>query len=450
MKVIVIGTNHGGVASARTLKQLDKNVEVTVYEKADDVAFLACSSPLWVKGEFKDPIFTYTPEEYKRDGINLVVNHLWEDLDVNKKAVKIKDLKTGKEFWDSYDKLIISCGSWPFKPTMEGSELKNIQIFKGYELAKQLKDIVNNCDIKNVVVVGGGFIGMEVASALQANGKKVTVIEAQDRIMSANFGTEITNMVEEAAISDGIIIKTSQKVQKFIGTNKSVSKVVTDKETIDTDYVVFSVGTQLQTNLLKGKIDLDEKGAMIVNDYMQTSNKDIYGIGDAAAVLNAGSLTNHFIAIAPVAARTGMIAATNIVKGNQLKQMGFTGQCAINLFGLKMAAAGITVENAKRYKMEVESVILEDDDLIIPVPYRAKVQIKLVWEKKSRRLVGGEIIGTNSHVETIYAIGLAIQQKLTIDQVPYIDSFFLPDFNKPYNFLMLAGMKAIGMNFFEK
>lgn len=450
MKIIVIGTNHGGVAAARTLKQLDKNIEVTVYEKADDVAFLACSSPLWVKGDFKDPIFTYTPEEYKRDGINLIINHLWQDVDVNKKVVQIKDLKTGKEFWDSYDKLIISCGSWPYKPTMEGSDLKNIQIFKGYDLSKQLKAVVKNSNIKNVTIVGAGFIGMEVASALQANGKNVTVIEAQDRIMSANFGTEITTLVTEAAKNNNIIIKLGQKVQKFTGSNGIVNKVVTDKETIDTDYVVFSVGTQLQTDLLKGKIDLDEKGAMIVDDYMQTSNKDIYGIGDAAAVLDSATQTNHFIAIAPVAARTGMIAATNIVKGNHLKQMGFTGQCAINLFGLKMAAAGLTVENAKRYNMDVESIILEDDDLIIPIAEKAKVQIKLIWDKKTRRLVGGEIIGTNNHAETIYVIGLAIQQKLTIDQIPYIDTFFLPDFNKPYNFLMLAGMKAIGMDFFKK
>ncbi|ARU92164.1 NADH oxidase [Spiroplasma clarkii] len=452
MKTIVIGTNHAGTTAVRTLKRLDPKMQITTYDMNDVISFLGCGIALWVRGEVKDPngLFYASPEILKNEGIDVKMQHQWLAIDEKKKTIKVKDLKTGKEFDDNYDKLIIATGTWPIFPPIEGIDLEGVQICKNYAHAKAIKAANEDKNFKKVAVVGAGYIGVELVDAFVEAGKEVTLIDVADRIMPVYYDEEFTSHIETEMKANKVNLALNQKVIKFTGKNGKVEKIVTDKGEIDVDFVVFSVGVQPQTSQLLGVVELDERGAVKTNQYMQSSNADIYAIGDCAEVYNISMKQNMPIGLATTAVRTGIMAAVNIVKGNALTTPGFTGANGIEVFGWKMASVGITVANAKRFNIDVEEITLTDADRPEFMSTQEPVTIKIVWNKKDRKIIGAQVASRNNHTETIYMFALAIQKELTIDELPLVDIFFLPHFNKPYNFITLAGLEVLGLNYFKK
>ncbi|AHB35988.1 FAD-dependent oxidoreductase [Spiroplasma apis] len=452
MKTIVIGTNHAGTTAVRTLRRLDKNMEITTYDRNDNISFLGCGIALWVKGEVKDPagLFYASPEILKEENINIKMEHEWVSLDTNKKVVRVRNLKTGEEFDDNYDKLVIATGTWPVFPPIEGITLEGVQICKNYHHAQAIKAANNDPKIKKVAVIGAGYIGVELVDAFVAAGKEVSLVDIENRIMPVYYDSEFTENIESEMRNQGVNLALNQKVVKFVGTNGKVNKVITDKGEIEVDYVVFSVGVKPQTDLLKNTLELDAKGAIITNEFMQTSVKDIYAVGDCAQVYNISMNKNSQIALATTAVRTGIMAAVNIVNGDSLTGLGFTGANGIEVFGWKMAAVGLSINAANKLGFDVEEKLFKDSDRPEFMSSYKEVIIKIVWDKKSRKIVGAQVASQNNHTEVMYMFALAIQKGLTIDELPLVDIFFLPHFNKPYNFVTLAGLEVLGLNYFKK
>ncbi|AUB31211.1 FAD-dependent oxidoreductase [Spiroplasma floricola] len=452
MKTIVIGTNHAGTTAVRTLRRLDSKMDITTYDQNDNISFLGCGIALWVGGEVKDPngLFYASPEILAGENINVKMEHKWVGIDAKKKTVRVKNMKTGEEFDDNYDKLVIASGTWPIFPPIEGIDLEGIQICKNYHHAKVIKAANENKAIKKVAVVGAGYIGVELVDAFVKSGKEVSLIDIADRIMPVYYDSEFTQLVETTIKEKGVNLALGQKVVKFEGKDGKVTKVVTDKGTIEVDYVVFSVGVVPQTKLLEGVIDLDERGAIKTNEFMQTSNKDIYAVGDCAQVYNCSLKKDTQIALATTAVRTGILAAANIVKGNALESPGFTGANGIEVFGWKMASVGISMEACKRFGIDAEEIMFKDSDRPEFMSTYKDVYIKIIWEKKSRKIIGAQVASVNNHTEIMYMFALGIQKGLTIDELPLVDIFFLPHFNKPYNFITLAGLEVLGLNYFKK
>lgn len=452
MKTIVIGTNHAGTTAVRTLKRLDPKMEITTYDMNNVISFLGCGIALWVRGEVKDPngLFYASPEILQGEGIDVKMQHQWLAIDEKKKTIKLKNLVTGEEFDDNYDKLIIATGTWPIFPPIEGINLEGVQICKNFDHAKKIKAANEDKSIKKVAVVGAGYIGVELVDAFVTSGKEVTLIDIADRIMPIYYDEEFTSKIETEMKNNKVNLALGQKVIKFTGSNGKVTKVVTDKGEIDVDYVVFSVGVQPQTKQLHGVVELDDRGAVKTNQYMQSTNPDIYAIGDCAEVYNISMCENMPIGLATTAVRTGIMAAVNIVKGNALTAPGFTGANGIEVFGWKMASVGVTLASAKRFKMDVEEIVLTDADRPEFMSSQEPVTIRIVWNKKDRKIVGAQVASKNNHTETMYMFALAVQKGLTIDELPLVDIFFLPHFNKPYNFITLAGLEVLGLNYFKK
>lgn len=452
MKTIVLGTNHAGTTAVRTLKRLNPEMEVVTYERNNVISFLGCGIALWVKGEVKDPkgLFYANPEILASEGIQVHMEHEWIGIDASKKTVRIKNLKTGEEFDDNYDKLIVATGTWPLLPPIPGLDLEGVQICKNYDHAHLIKAANEDASIKKIAVVGAGYIGVELVDAFRAKGKEVVLVDLAERIMPAYYDEQFTGLVEDAMKKDGVQLALGQSVQEFIGENGKVTKVKTNKEEIDVDYVVFSVGVKPQTQLLQGVIDLDERGTIVCNSYMQTSNPDIYAVGDCSQVYNVSLNKNVPIQLATTAVRTGIVAALNLVKGNALETPGFAGANGIDVFGWKMASAGISAEAARRAGIEFEEIFFQDNDRPEFMSTMETAYIKMIWEKKSRKLIGAQVASVNNHTETMYMLALAIQKGMTIDEMPLVDIFFLPHFNKPYNFITLASLEVLGLNYFKK
>ena len=280
MKIAVVGCTHAGTAAVVNIKQIYPESEITIYEKNDNVSFLSCGIALSVCGVVKEPesLFYSSPEQIRNLGVKTNMKHEVLDIDFDNRKLTVKNLSNGEEIEDTYDKLILTLGSWPIVPKFEGGQLDNIVLCKNYNHAQTIIDKTESA--KNIVVIGAGYIGVELAEAFEMKGKNITLIDAEDRIMAKYLDKEFTDIAEHAFKEKGVNLVLGEKVQRFEGADNKVSKVVTDNGEYEGDLVILCIGFAPNTDLVKGKIDTLENGAIIIDEYMRTSKEDVYAAGD--------------------------------------------------------------------------------------------------------------------------------------------------------------------------
>ena len=442
MKIIVIGCTHAGTAAVVNMKELYPNSKITVYEKNDNISFLSCGIALSIGNVVTEPekLFYNSPENLMSQGIETKMKHEVLDIDFDNKNIKAKNLLDDTIIEDSYDKLVLTLGSWPIVPKFEGGNLENIVLCKNYDHAK---NIINKAeDAKNIVVIGAGYIGVELAEAFQMKNKNVTLIDAENRIMSKYLDKEFTNKAQDEFTKKGVNLVLGQKVQKFEGDNK-VSKVYTDKSTIDADLVVLCIGFAPNTSLVKDELDTLPNGAIIIDEYMRTSREDVFAAGDCCVVKFNPTNENRYIPLATNAVRMGTLIAKNLVKPT-LKYFGTQGTSGIKIYDLCIASTGLTEEVAKSTtKLDVESVIVTDNYRPEFMPTFEEATLKIVYDKYSRKVIGGQIMSKIDLTQFMNTLSVVIQKEMTIDELAVTDFFFQPHFNKPWSLLNIAALKAL-------
>ena len=442
MKIAVIGCTHAGTAAIKNAVNLYPDADITVYEKNDNISFLSCGIALYVGGVVKDPkgLFYSSPEELAQDGVETYMKHKVVDVDFEKKELKIKNLETEEIKNDNYDKLIITTGSWPVIPNIKGIDLENIQLSKNYYHSNKI--IEKSKTSENVVVVGAGYIGVELAEAFEQMGKKVTLIDAEKTILPKYLDKEFTNIAQNSMENHGINLALGEKVEKFEGQEGKVSKVITNKGEYKADMVIMSVGFKPNTDLFKGKLDMLENGAIKIDKYMRTSQKDVFAAGDCCTVIYNPLQKHQYIPLATNAIRMGTLVARNL-KENRTKYIGTQGTSGIKIYEYNIASTGLTEERAKNEKIDIESTLIEENNRPEFMPSYDKITIKLVYNKNTREILGAQIMSDGDHTESINTISVAIQNKMTVDELAYTDFFFQPHFNKPWNYLNSVALKAI-------
>ncbi|WP_150270247.1 FAD-dependent oxidoreductase [Paenibacillus tepidiphilus] len=442
MKVAVIGCTHAGTAAIVNTAQLYPDAEITVYERNDNISFLSCGIALYVGGVVKDPqgLFYSSPEKLAELGVTTKMRHEVTSIDTANKTLKARDLNTGRELTDTYDKLIMTTGSWPIIPKLEGMDLDGILLSKNYSHSNTI--IEKAQQVKHITVVGAGYIGVELVEAFQMNGKQVTLIDAEDRILSKYLDAEFTAPIQHSLEDHGIKLALGQKVSSFAGENGKVTKVITDKGEHETELVILCIGFRPNTELLKGQVDMLPNGAIIVNDYMQSSVPDVFAAGDSCAIHYNPTGKNAYIPLATNAVRMGTLVARNLV-ANTIPYMGTQGTSGIKIYEDNIAGTGMTVEGAKAEGIDAESVMITDNYRPEFMPTYEEVQLKVVYERETRRILGAQIMSKMDLTQSINTISVCIQNKMTVDQLAFIDFFFQPHYNKPWNFLNTAGLAAL-------
>ena len=442
MKIIVVGCTHAGTAAVVNLKELYPDSQITIYEKNDNISFLSCGIALSVGDVVTNPekLFYNSPENLASQGIITNMKHEVLDIDFENKKLSAKNLVTGEVLYDNYDKLILTLGSWPIVPEFEGGNLENIVLCKNYDHAKDI--IEKSKSSKNVVVIGAGYIGVELAEAFEMKNKNVTLIDAEDRIMAKYLDKDFTDMAESEFTKRGVNLVLGQKVQKFEGDNK-VSKVITDKGEFDADLVVLCIGFKPNTNLVKGKLDTLPNGAIIIDEYMRTSEKDVFAAGDCCVVRFNPAKENRYIPLATNAVRMGTLVAKNLVEPS-LKYMGTQGTSGIKIYDLCIASTGLTEEVAKNTtKLNVASVTVTDNYRPEFMPSFEEAKLKLVYDKDTKKIIGGQIISKIDLTQFMNTLSVVIQNEMTIEELAMTDFFFQPHFNKPWSLLNTAALKAL-------
>ncbi len=443
MKVIVIGCTHAGTSAVKSILNETKDVEVTVYERNDNVSFLSCGIALYVGGVVKNAqeLFYSNPEELSALGANVFMEHNVTDIDVDAKTVTITNLLTDESFTDTYDKLVLTTGSWPITPPIPGIESNNILLCKNYNQAKEI--IARKTDAKRIAVVGGGYIGIELVEAFVESGKEVTLIDGLDRILNKYLDPEFTDVLENDLRERGVNIALNQTVNKFVADETGqVKTVVTSNGEYEADMVILCVGFRPSNELIKDKVETLPNGAIKVNDYMQTSRPEIYAAGDNVAVHYNPNGEHAYIPLATNAVRMGSLVGKNILE-NKVKYRGTQGTSGLYLFGYNIGSTGVTVNSAPAFGLEVDSVIVEDNYRPEFMPTTEKVLMKLVWEKGTGRIVGGQVLSKYDITQSANTLSLAVQNKMTIEDLAYVDFFFQPHFDRPWNYLNLLAQAAL-------
>lgn len=441
-KIIVIGANHAGTAALNTILDNYKDKEVITFDSNNNISFLGCGMALWIGKQIAGPsgLFYSDKDKLTKKGAKVYMETLVERVDYDKKIVYAK-AKDGTQYEESYDKLILATGSIPITPNIKGADLINVQYVKLYQNAEEVINKLESKTIQNVVVVGAGYIGVELAEAFKRNGNEVTIVDMADTCLSGYFDPDFTKLMEERLRANGIRLAFNQSVQEIKGTTK-VESVITDKEEIKADMVVLCIGFKPNTEIGDGKIKTFKNGAFLVNECQETNIKDVYAIGDCATVFDNASKDTNYIALASNAVRSGIIAAHNVC-GTKMKTEGVQGTNGISIFGFNMLSTGLTKTRANRLHLEVEASDFEDWQKPLFIEHgNYKVKLRVVYEKETRIILGAQMCSEQDISLGIHFFSLAVQEKVTIDKLKVFDAFFLPHFNQPYNYITMAALQA--------
>ncbi|KRN75079.1 hypothetical protein IV73_GL000839 [Weissella kandleri] len=441
MKVAVIGCTHAGIFSARGILETDPEADVTVFERNKSVSFLSCGIALWVGNHVSDPakMFYDSVESMEADGIKMKMQHDVIEVDLATKTLTYKNLITDEETTEQYDKIVITTGSKPILPPLPGIDGANIFKCKNWDDATAIKEAAK--DAKSAIVIGAGYIGAEIAEQFSVTGVKTTLIDGLNRVLAKNFNKEITDEIEAEYKNHDVTLGLGQMVQSFEQTENGV-KVITDKGEYEADIAVLGIGFLPRTDLFTGQVEMIKNGAIIVDKYMQTSVPDVYAAGDSATVFYNPTQQNDYIPLATNAVRQGILVGKNILKPT-VEYLGTQSTSAVELYDHAMAASGLNEQLAQaRGITDYDTVTIEQDYrpdfMLTTTPVRAT----LLWDVKTRRVLGGEFYSKHDISQTANALSLAIQNQMTIDELAMSDFLFQPNFSQPINFLGAVAMAA--------
>ena len=443
MKVVVIGCTHAGTAFVVNARRKYPDSDIVVYEKNNNVSFLSCGIALSVSKVVTNPenLFYNSPQNLTGMGIDMRMNHEVINVDVDNKKLKVKNLITGEVFEDKYDKLVLTLGSWPIIPKFEGGDLDNILLCKNYDHAKRV--IEKSRDAKNIAVIGAGYIGVELAEAFEVQGKNTILIDAEERIMSKYLDKEFTKIAEKEFTDREVNLKLGQKVRRFEGSNGKVTKIITDKETIEADLVILCIGFAPNTTLVREKIKTLKNGAIIIDEYMRTSAPDVFAAGDCCMVKYNPAYDDRYIPLATNAVRMGTLIAENLLEP-RLRYKGTQGTSGIKIYEQCIASTGMTEDVAKETTaMNIGSVLIRENHRPEFMPTYSEAMIKLVYDKDTNRIIGGQIISKQDLTQFMNTLSVVIQNNMTLEELAVTDFFFQPHFNKPWSLLNSVALKAL-------
>ncbi|MEF9990778.1 MAG: CoA-disulfide reductase [Romboutsia sp.] len=440
MRVIIVGGVAAGMSAAAKLKRNKPDYEVVVYEKTDVVSFGACGLPYFVGGFFDETekLISRTPEKFIESGIDLNVFHEVVSVDTNNKKIVVKNVQTGEKFEDSYDKLMIATGASSIIPPIKNVNLENVSTLKTLEDGIKVKELLNKEENKNIVIIGAGFIGLEAVEAAKKLGKKITVLQLEDKILAQVFDREITDVLEEEVRKHNVDLRLEELASELVGETK-VEKVITNKGEIDADVVIIATGVRPNTMFLKDtEIEMLPNGALIVDECGRTSIKDIYSAGDCATIKHIVSGQDVYVPLATGANKLGRIVGENLGGENNAYQGSLTSSC-IKVMDMEAAATGLTETQTERLGLDYKVKFISDFNQTNYYPGRDKIYVKLVYDAKTKVILGGQVAGFKDAVQRTNVIAAAIFGKLTTNQLGMLDLCYAPPFARTWDVLNVAG-----------
>lgn len=443
MNYLILGANAAGLSAAVRILKSDKQAKITVLEKSDVVSFGSCGIPYYVAGEFDDInlMTARAYEDFIKIGIDIRLFHTAIELHPKIKQVTVLDTQNNQTFTIDYDQLLISVGASPIMPAIKGLDSPQVHTMHSKADAVTLLQLLPN--IQNVVIIGAGFIGLEAAEAFVTRDKKVTLIEFSDRVLMRTFDSDITSELERSLRHHGVHLQLNEQVTEITSQNGRLHSVITNKGEYPADLVILATGFKPNTDFLRTTgLAFSKEGAIVIDAACQTNLPHIYAAGDCATVPHTIS-GDTYIPLATTANKLGRIAG-EVMAGKPSRFIGTLGSSGIRVFDLEAGRTGITEAEAQQLKIAYATVFIKDKNHTDYVANQTDMWVKLIYDKHSRVLLGGQICGAylGGAVHRVDALAVAIYSRLTVDELGFIDFIYAPPFARTWEILNVAGNVA--------
>ena len=441
MKVVIVGGVAGGASAAARIRRLDESAEIIVFEKTGYISYANCGLPYYIGDVITDSsdLTLQTPESFwTRFRILVKVNHEVTNIDVTKKTVTVKNLLTGTEWEEPYDKLLLSPGAKSVRPNLPGIDSEKIFSLRTVEDTFRIHDYLEKTKAQSAVIVGGGYIGIEVAENLKEKGLNVTIVQRPNQLMNT-LDYDMASFVHSKLRAKGISLRLNSNVTSFRQDGERIVTLLEDNSEIAADMVLLAIGVAPENSLAKqAGLKLGVKGSIVVNDRMETSVQDIYAVGDAIQVKHFVTEEDTVIALAGPANKQGRIAADNICGGDSHYQ-GSMGSSIIKIFDMTVAGTGLTEKVAKSMGIDCESVVLSPASHAGYYPGAKVMTMKVVFEKDTWKLLGAQIVGTEGVDKRLDVLATAMHAGMKANMLKDLDLAYAPPFSSAKDPVNMAG-----------
>ena len=439
-KVLIVGGVAGGATAAARLRRLDENAEIIMFEKGNYISYANCGLPYYIGGEIKEKsaLTLQTPKSFN-NRFNVDVRILSEVIAIDPKAksVTVTNHATGESYSEGYDKLILSMGAEPFRPGIEGIDSDKVFTLRTIPDTFKIKEYIDDNKPGRAAIVGGGFIGVEMAENLKNAGLSVTIIEMLDQVI-APIDYDMACDVHRHLESKGVRLMLGNGLRS-ISDNGSSLKITLDNDEIDTDMLIMAIGVRPDTGIARDAgILLNKRGSIVVDNHMLTSEKDIYAVGDAVEITDFVTGNKGFVALAGPANKQARVAADNIC-GDNSTYTGTQGSSILKVFDLTVASTGVNEKTAKRLGLDYDKLFTYSASHAGYYPGASNMRIKTVFEKKTGKILGAQIVGYDGVDKRCDVLATAIRAGMTAYDLTKLELCYAPPYSSAKDPVNMVG-----------
>lgn len=446
MKTIIIGGVAGGASAAARLRRLDEKVQILIIEKGEYISYANCGLPYYIGDVIheREKLFVQNAKSFSdRFNVDIMTQSEVIEIDRKNKEVTIKNLNTQHIFTEKYDKLILAPGSSAFIPPLEGINLPNIFTIRNVNDSDKIKELVITNKIKHVTIIGAGFIGLEITENFSHLGIETVLIERSNQVLSV-VDYPFASLAKKALEEHNVSIKLNTSVLSFRKSeSRNISIQLSNNEQLETDLVILSIGVKPNSDLAKASgINIGENGGILVNKHLQTSDSNIYSIGDVIEFISPITKSIGPTYLAGPANKQGRICATNLVSNNRHEYKGSINTAIVKIFDLTIATTGLSEKNLIKQKIPYNITNVFGGSNAGYYPGAETLLIQLAYSPENGKILGGQVAGKKGIDKRIDIISLLIQQEGTIYDLAEFEHAYAPPFSSAKDPLNMAGFAS--------
>jgi NADPH-dependent 2,4-dienoyl-CoA reductase/sulfur reductase-like enzyme/rhodanese-related sulfurtransferase len=443
-KILIIGGVAGGASAAARLRRLDETAEIIMFERGDYISFANCGLPYYIGDEIKnrDDLLLQTPESFnKRFNIEVRIRNEVTEIDSEKKQINVKNLSNGKTYIESYDKLILSPGAEPVRPPIPGIDSDRIFTLRNVPDTDLINDFIDKHEPKRAVIVGAGYIGLEMAENLRRRGMLVAIVEMVDQVLPV-IDKEMAGFIQPALHKHNVALWLNDAVANFRPSNSRIEVGLKSGMELSCEIVILAIGVKPEVKLARqAKLEIGTTGGIKVNEELQTSDPDIYAIGDAIEVRDFALDNPTLIPLAGPANKQGRMVADNICGGNR-RYNGTQGTSILKVFDLTVAMTGASEKALAKTNMEYEKLYIHPANHVGYYPGAKQMHIKLLFTKPEGKILGAQIVGSKGVDRRIDIFAVAIRAGLTVFDLQELELAYAPPYGSGKDAVNMAGFAA--------
>ena len=444
-KLVVIGGDAAGMSAASKVRREQPDREIVVFERGRHTSYSACGMPYFIAGQVSDSdqLIARKPEVFReKQNIDVRINHEVIKIDVDNKKIEVTNIQENATFWESYDELLIATGASPIRPDFEGIGSDGIFGLSTLQTGIDVFEYIEKHSPKKAVIVGGGYIGIEMAEALLDLDMKVTLFDMAPQVMPT-MDKDMADLIAEYMQESGVNLYLNEKLDRFEVKNGTVTSVLTDQREEEAELVVLGMGVKPNAALTSGTpIETGVKGAIKVNKKLQTSVPGIWAAGDCAESYHLVKKEQTWIALGTVANKHGLVAGINL-SGGTLEFPGVCGTAITKFKDLEISRTGLSEKELEESEIKYKTAVIESRTRSGYYPGSDKITVKLISEEKSGKVLGGQIVGFAGSAKRIDTIATAITAGMTAQNIVDLDLSYAPPFSPVWDPVQTAARRLV-------